>query len=261
MGPRVEGFDARSRPLPFARLGWAALNFAQLLFTLTWTAGWITVALLALVLTGGRRWPLRMAARCWAPGLLWGAGARLEVEGGERLDWSRPHLFVANHQSMIDICALFRAVPLPLRFVLKRELARVPFLGWYARAMGMVFVERGGGRATASGLRRAADLVREGASLCAFPEGTRSRDGTVARFRGGVFRIAMEAGAPVVPVAIAGSGAVLPAAGFQVRPGRIRVRIGEPIEPASLPADGRKGLARLCRQAIVELLNQMRASR
>lgn len=254
MRPRIEHLDTESRLFSLAQLGWAVLNPLQLLFTLTWTATWITVAFVVLALTGNRRWPLRLASRCWAPGLLRGAGARLEVEGVERVDWSRPHVFVANHRSIIDVCALFRALPVPLRFLLKQELARVPFLGWYARAMGMIFIERAAGRAATEQLRRAAELVRDGASLCAFPEGTRGHDEGVARFKSGVFRVAIEAGSAVVPVAILGTGAVLPAGGFRARPGRIRVRIGDPLPTTGMRADQRGALARRARRAVVELL-------
>lgn len=250
---RIEHIDAPARPLSLAQLGWGMLNVIQLAYTLTWTAGWITVALLTLAVTGSRRWPLRLAARCWAPGLLRGAGARLEVAGLARVDWSRPHVFVANHRSIIDVCALFRALPVPLRFLLKRELAQVPFLGWYAREMGMIFIERTAGRTATAQLRRAADLVRGGASLCAFPEGTRGRHEGVARFKSGVFRVAIEAGAAVVPVAILGTGAVLPAGGFRVRPGRIRVRIGDPLPTDGMRPEQRGELARRARQAVVEL--------
>lgn len=249
--------DATTPTLPplLPRLGWLLLNSVQVAFTLLWTAGWICLALLVLVLTGGRRWPLRMAARCWAPGLLHGAGARLQVEGLERIDWSQPHVFVANHQSIIDICALFRALPVPLRFVLKQELASVPFVGWYARAMGMIFVERGSARSAPGRLRDAVRQVHAGASLCAFPEGTRSRDGAVGTFKGGAFRVAIEAGAAVVPVAIQGSGAVLPSASFRVRPGTIVLRIGEPLRCDGLQPGDRQELARRARAAVVALLD------
>lgn len=236
-----------------SRLAWALFNALQLLFTLLWTAAWICLALWVRLLTGGRHWPLRMASRCWAPGLLHGAGARLEVHGLERVDWSRPHVFVANHQSMIDICALFRAVPVPLRFVLKQELAKVPFVGWYARAMGMVFIERASARSSARRLRAAVDAVRGGASVCAFPEGTRSR-GRVGPFKGGAFQLAIEADVAVVPVAIEGSGKVLPAAGFRVRPGNIVVRVGDPLSSQGLVPHDRGALARQAREAVVALL-------
>jgi len=239
-----------------SRLAWALFNALQLLFTLLWTAGWICLALLVRVLTGGRHWPLRMASRCWAPGLLRGAGARLEVHGLERIDWSQPHVFVANHQSMIDICALFRTLPVPVRFVLKQELAKVPFVGWYARAMGMVFIERSSARSSARRLHAAVDVVRSGASVCAFPEGTRSRGGRVGSFKGGAFQLAIEAGAAVVPVAIEGSGQVLPASGFRVRPGRIVLRLGDPLSTRGLAPHDRGALARQAHAAVVALLEE-----
>ena len=245
---------AQSRSVPLRNAAWLAFNAMQLVFTLLWTAGWITLALL-LRAVGGERVPLRMAARCWAPGLLGGAGARLEVEGLDRVDWSQPHVLVANHQSIIDACALFRAVPAPLRFVLKQEMTRVPFVGWYARRMGMVFIERGNARSSPQRLRDAVALVRRGAHLCAFPEGTRSRDGSVGPFKGGVLQVAIAAGVPVVPVAISGSGAVLPAAGFRVRPGTIRLRIGVPIATAGMQVDARNALARRARDAVIDLLH------
>jgi 1-acyl-sn-glycerol-3-phosphate acyltransferase len=238
------------------RLAWGLFNAAQLIFTLFWTAGWICLALLVGMLTGGRHWPLRMAARYWAPGLLHGAGARLEVEGLERVDWSQPHVIAANHQSMIDVCALFRALPVPVRFVLKQELAQVPFVGAYARAMGMVFIERASARRSAQRLHAAVGIVRAGACLCAFPEGTRSRDGRVGPFKGGVFQVAIESGAPVLPVAIEGSGAVLPAVGFRVRPGAIVLRIGEPLPTHDLSTGDRHALAQRAHAAVVALMAQ-----
>jgi 1-acyl-sn-glycerol-3-phosphate acyltransferase len=231
---------------------WRVLNVLQLAFTLVWTSVLICLAFLVLLLCGGRkRWPLRMASRVWAPGLLTGAGVQLELQGFDAIDFSKPHIIVANHQSIIDICVLFRAMPVPLRFVLKQELARVPFVGAYARAMGMVFIERQSARNASRKLHEAAALFQVGHSLCAFPEGTRSRDGRVGSFKGGVFKLAIETGIPIIPVLIEGSGQVLPAAGFSVRPGRIRLCAGTPIPTDGLDASARQDLARRSRDAIV----------
>ena len=247
--------NAGSRPSPPARIGWGFFNALQLIYTIAWTAGCIVLALIVKAACGGRTYlPLRMAARVWAPGLLHGALARLRVEGLERVDFSHPHVFVANHQSIIDICALFRALPVPLRFVLKQELRNVPFIGWYAAAMGMVFIERGKARGASRSLHAAAQLLREGASFCAFPEGTRSRDRSLRPFKGGAFQAAIEAQVPVVPVAIIGSGAVLPPSGFQVRPGTIRVCIGEPISTLGLQPHDRQKLAQRAHDAVNAML-------
>jgi 1-acyl-sn-glycerol-3-phosphate acyltransferase len=231
--PQEDIMDTPTTPLrrsDWATRAWTALNAVQFAFTLAWTAAWISLALLVHAVLRDPHWPLRMASRCWAPGLLAGAGARLRVEGLERVDWSRHHVFVANHQSTIDICAIFRAVPVPLRFLLKQEMTKVPFVGWYARAMGMVFIDRSNRRAAIAFLRQSTELVRAGGNLCIFPEGTRSRSGRVAGFKGGAFQAAIDAGVDVVPVAIEGSGAVLyPEGFFHVRPGTIHVRFGAPL--------------------------------
>jgi len=239
-------------PRPLSTLLWLPLNLAQGLFTALWTALWITVALLVARL-GGARPALALARRAWAPGLLAGAGARLVVSGAEHVDPRRAQLFVANHQSWIDIPALFRALPVPLHFLAKRELAAVPFIGWYIRAMGMVFVERAAPRRASATVDHAAQLLAAGRSVLSFPEGTRSRDGRPGRFKSGGFGAALAAGAPVVPIALVGPAGVLPPGGFRVRPGTIEVRIGAPLETASAGHTGRAELARIAELTVRRL--------
>lgn len=222
---------------------WSIANFFQLLFTLTFSAVGISIALVLTFLTRRRDVAVFMARRIWAPGLLWGARGRLAVEGTERLAPDAAYLFVANHQSFIDIPVLFMALARPLHFVAKRELARVPFLGWYIRAMGMVFLDRRARRAARASVEEAAVLLRSGRSVVTFPEGARSPDGRVRPFKSGAFAAALEAGVAVVPVAIHGAGAVMASRGWRIRPGTIRVRIGEPIPPAGPEAE-RGALAR-----------------
>lgn len=232
---------------------WAVFNTLQFAFTLAWTAAWISAALVVVWVTGRRDTALRMAANYWAPGLLGGAGADLEVTGREHVDPATTCLFVANHQSVIDICALFRAVPQPLRFLLKQEMTRVPFVGWYAKACEMLFIVREDRRAGAQMRRDAAAMLSAGRSLCLFPEGTRTRDGRMAPFKAGSLQAAIDAGVPVVPVAIDGAGAVLPVQGFfRVRPGRIRVTLGVPIattgrDRQSLAAEAQAAVAAMLR--------------
>lgn len=245
-----------AEPLPL-RLGWSLVNSLQLLFTLAWTAGCITLALVVRALLRDARVPLRMASWLWAPGLLGGAGAKVIVEGADRVDWSKPYVLVATHASVIDICALFRAVPVPLRFMLKHEMTGVPFVGWYAKATGMCFIEREGSRASmVKSLRAATAIVKSQQTLCIFPEGTRNRDGVVGPFKPGAFQVALAAGVQVVPVAMSGSGAILPPYGFRVRPGTIRVRFGAPIDlPAGAAAEVRDRLAVQAREAVVAMMD------
>ncbi|WP_133500187.1 lysophospholipid acyltransferase family protein [Cognatilysobacter terrigena] len=239
------------------RAAWLVANAVQLAFTLLWTAGCITLALLVRVITRGPRVPLRMASWLWAPGLLGGAGARVDVRGVEDVDWSKPCVLVATHESVIDICALFRAVPVPLRFMLKQEMTRVPFVGWYAKAMGMCFIERDGNRASmVKSLRAAGEIVKAGHVLCIFPEGTRATNGRVGEFKAGAFQVAIGAGVPVVPVAMTGAGAILPAYSFRVRPGTIRLRIGTPMHAEGTGSEAREQLATRARDAVLALMAQ-----
>lgn len=255
MHQRVDNMDEAESAA--RRLAWGVHNAVGFVFTLFWTAGWISLALLVLLATRRRDVALRMAARCWAPGLTGGAGARLVVEGADAVDWSRPYLLVSNHQSVIDICALFQAVPVPLHFLLKQEMAKVPFVGWYARACGMLFIERDNPRAGPRLRREAAALLGDGHTLCLFPEGTRSRTGVVAPFKGGGFQSAIDAGVDVLPVAIDGAGDVLPPEGFRVRAGVITVRFGAPLPTGDASgAAGRQALADASHASVLALLRR-----
>ncbi|MET0328161.1 MAG: lysophospholipid acyltransferase family protein, partial [Luteimonas sp.] len=197
----------------FAALSARAINVLECLYTLLWTAGWISVSLIRQTVTGRPELALEMARSHWAPGLVRPAGG-LTVEGADAVDWSRPYMVVANHESLLDICVLFMAVPVPLRFLLKDEMRRVPFLAAYARATGMLFISREDRRAGPLLRRQVAGLLGAGHSLCLFPEGTRSRDGRMAEFKSGSFQAAIDAGVDVLPIALHGTGKVLPPTGF-----------------------------------------------
>jgi 1-acyl-sn-glycerol-3-phosphate acyltransferase len=235
-------------------LVWLPVNALQAVVTMLWMAIWISVALVATALTRSTRVALWLARRVWAPGQIATAIAVVAVSGRERFDWSRPRLLVANHQSWIDIPALFLAAPVPLHFVAKQELARVPFLGAYIRAMGMVFVDRRDLRGAKASVDRVAASLAAGASVVSFPEGTRSGDGRVGRFKSGAFDAVLASGVEVLPVGIVGAGRVLPRGGFRVRPGRIEVRFGEPIATAGRKRSERTELATEIEAAVRRLV-------
>ena len=250
----LQAAGTRGRESAPVRALWSLWNALQLAFMLLWTGVGIVIVLAIDVLARSPRMLLRAASRVWAPGLLFGAGVRFSVEGADAIDWSRPYMIVANHQSVIDICALFRAVPVPLRFVLKQEMTRVPLVGQYAKITGMLFIDRDSRRGGPKMLRDAAALLRTGATLCIFPEGTRSRDGRIGAFKSGAFQVADDAGVDVLPVAISGASAVLPTEGlFRVRPGRITVCIGTPLPTAGRD---RQALASEAHAAVVAMLER-----
>ena len=236
---------------------WLPLNALQLVATFVWGAFWISVALV-VASVGRRREPaLWLARHVWAPGMIAIGLSRLVVVGRERLDFRRSYFFAANHQSWLDIPVLFAAVPAPLHFLAKQELARVPFLGWYIAAMGMVFVDRSDRRKAVASVDRAGELLAAGGSLVSFPEGTRAAPDQFGHFKSGGFAAVLDSGVrdvDVVPVAIVGAGRVLPRDGFRVRPGKVEVRFGEPIGLAGLTYQDRAALARRSEDAVAALL-------
>ncbi len=229
------------------------INAGQALFLAFWSAFCITSAFIAGLLTMRRELPLAMARWLWAPPLIRGTGSRIALEPLPDVDWSRPHIFVMNHQSMFDIPCAFAALPANLRFVAKHSLRHVPFIGWYMAFTGMIFVNRRNRQEAVRSLHLAGQRIREGANILAYPEGTRSHDGSILPFKKGPFVLAIEAGVPIIPVAIEGSGDVLPRDGFRIRPRVVRMKVGQPIETAGLKSKDRDELLRRTRDAIIAL--------
>lgn len=181
-------------------------------------------------------------ARTWARLILVTTGVRTAVRGVERVDRGAPYVFVSNHQSIYDIPVLFVSLPLQLRIIAKASLGRFPVLGWHLRWTGHLLVDRA--RAGAGALKRVARMMRRGHSLIVFPEGTRSRDGRVGRFRRGLFLLAIEAGLPVVPVAVCGTRRVMRKGMLTTRPGNVALVVHAPLPTDGLTRSDAAALAR-----------------
>lgn len=195
-------------------------------------------------------WPI---SRYGAAGLLRVAGVTdLVVDGGAHLEHAvsqgRGVVLMANHESLLDIAALMRPSPVPLAFVAKSELRRLPVFGTALEAMGHVFVDRRRTKGTEPNLHRAAPSLSERhGRLVVFPEGTRSVTGELLPFKRGGFHLALAAGAPIVPVGIAGTSAILSKADGWRGPGPIAVAFGPAIrtDSAGVSLDGVMTRARL----------------
>ena len=171
-------------------------------------------------------------ARTWARLILNTTGVRVRVVGLERLDPARSYVLASNHQSIYDIPIVFASLPLQLRIVAKQSLGRIPFLGWHLQRTGHLLVDRRNPGPDI--VRKMARLVREARSLIVFPEGTRSVDGAVARFKKGTFLVAVDAQLPVAPVSIAGSRHVMKKGRLMVCPGEVQLTIHDPLTTSGL---------------------------
>ena len=173
-------------------------------------------------------------ARAWSMLILKTTRVRVNVSGMDHLDPARTYVFASNHQSIYDIPIVFATLPFQLRIVAKESLGRIPFLGWHLARTGHLLVDRS--KPGAGVVKKMARLVREHHSLIVFPEGTRSPDGTVGRFKGGSFVLAIDSRLPIVPLSIAGSRFVMTKGQLTVRPGDVTVTVHEPVETATLSA-------------------------
>ena len=188
-------------------------------------------------------------ARTWAHLILATTGVKVEVVGLERLDRHRAYVFVANHQSIYDIPIVFWSLPYQVRIIAKDSLGNFPFIGWHLRRTGHMLVDRRNPTRALNIFSRASKLVTQGLCLIVFPEGTRSRDGRVAPFKGGSFFLALRTGLPVVPLSVVGSRHVMLKGRLATYPGHVRLIVHEPIDTHGLvdadPAAARAFAARV----------------
>ena len=171
-------------------------------------------------------------ARLWSWLILATTGVRVRVDGHELVATDQSYVFVSNHQSIYDFPILITSIPAQLRIIAKASLSSFPVLGWHLRYTGHLLIDRArAGRATLDGV---AGLMGRGHSLIVFPEGTRSGDGEVRRFKRGLFSLAIEAGLPVVPVAVIGSRHVMRKDRLMTCPGDVELVIHEPLSTDGL---------------------------
>jgi 1-acyl-sn-glycerol-3-phosphate acyltransferase len=194
------------------------------------TAFWATVSILGSLFSGTGRLQ-HFCMRRWSKDNLWLSRARVEIEGLENIDRDRPQIFAANHSGLHDILSLAAHLPIQFRWVAKKSLFNVPFMGWHMRRSGYIPIDRDNPREAARSIIEAARIIRGGVNAIAFPEGTRSRTGDIGQFRSGAFALALRTGVPLVPITLEGSCRVIMPKTLQVNPGTIvRIRIDKPID-------------------------------
>lgn len=199
-----------------------------------WSIFCITLSMIFMVIFVNRKLPLYMARRMWAPGMLFIYGAKVEKIGIENIDRQKSYIYVVNHQSFLDIPVLFSSLQVNFYFVAKKELKKVPFLGWYMTAVGMIFVDRGNRRDAIISMKKAAGLIEGGKNVIAFPEGTRSKTGEIGVFKKGTFHLAAMTDVDLMPVKLEGTGNVWSPVNQKVKSGKIKVTVGKPIDTSKL---------------------------
>ena len=189
-------------------------------------------------------------ARWWAKIQLLVSGVRVKVGGLEHLDKETPYIYMSNHQGSYDIFALLSCLPVQFRWIAKKELFAIPILGWAMGAANYISIDRSGRRRALESIERAARKIKGGVSVVIFPEGTRSRDGSIQPFKRGGFTLALKSGVPIIPITINGSRDVMARDSMRVRPGEIRVSVDRAIQTTPFSLRERNVLMEKVRETI-----------
>jgi 1-acyl-sn-glycerol-3-phosphate acyltransferase len=186
------------------------------------------------------------------------SGVRVRYVHPERARLHAVNIFVCNHVSNLDPPALFAVLP-RIAVILKRELGQIPLLGYIMRLGGFIYVDRSKPDSRHQALEQAKRTLASGVNLLVFPEGTRSRDGEMLPFRPGPFAMAIEAGAPIVPITVHGARELMPRGTLKIRPGEMKLVFHEPIETAGMTSADRGALLERVRGAMQAALDAERS--
>ena len=226
---------------------------APLIVASTVMFGAISILVSLFDATGGRQ--IRVA-KAWGRALCRIGGIRLQVEGLEKLDPAGQYIFTPNHLSYMDTPVILASIPVEFRFMAKKELFDIPFMGTHLKQAGHIPVPLDDPRAGIRALSHAAKIMQETRiSVLIFPEGGRSETGQLQVFRDGAAYTAIKSGVTVVPVALCGTREILPMHSVHLRGGTVRVRLGDPIPTAHLTPHDRAALTEQIRGEIATLLN------
>ncbi|HEX8923098.1 MAG TPA: lysophospholipid acyltransferase family protein [Pyrinomonadaceae bacterium] len=173
-------------------------------------------------------------AQVWCRMIARTAGARVRVHGAQHIEPGTSYVFLSTHQSYMDIPAMLGYLPAQLRIAAKKVLFRIPFMGWHLTRAGHIPIDRSSTEKAVHSMQKAASYLKRGICAFVFPEGTRSRDGYLHKFKKGGFKLALQAGVPIIPITIIGSRQVLPPDEIIFRPGPIDMYVDAPIPTAGL---------------------------
>jgi 1-acyl-sn-glycerol-3-phosphate acyltransferase len=185
---------------------------------------------------------------------------KFTVSGSVPDDPRRPYVVVSNHESFVDIL-LIANVPMEMKWLSKSEFFKIPFVGWAMWMVGDIRLERGDKKSGVQALKDCRDRLDKRVSVMVFPEGTRSQTGALQEFKTGAFRVAIDAGAPILPIAVLGTRDALIKHDWRFGKSHAEVRVLDPIPTEGLSEHDVDKLTGLARAAIADALDDMRAER
>jgi len=195
---------------------------------------------------------VHIIARIWGKGILFVSGINVTVYGLDNIDPSRSYIYMSNHQSNFDIPVLLACLPVQFRWLAKAELFKIPLFGRSMRAAGYVKIDRFNRESAFESINEAAAKMQNGVSVMIFPEGTRSRDGKIRAFKKGGFVMAVDSGAPIVPVILQGTWPIMDKSSLRINAGNVALHIEKPIDTSGYTRKTKTDLMESVRAIICE---------
>lgn len=175
---------------------------------------------------------------------------RVNVKGNNHIKKNQSYVIVANHQSQYDIIILYGWLTIDFKWVMKKELRKIPGLGIGSEKVGHIFIDRSSPKAAMESLEKAKKKIRNGTSIIFFPEGTRSSSGELKPFKKGAFKMALDLQLPLLPITVNGANKILPNGTFDLRPGKAEIIIHESVETTGYSASNMDELINICYKKI-----------
>ena len=212
----------------------------------------VSLGLLALILLVFMKpkFPSKFCGTLWARINAWCTPMWVTVKGREHMDRRKSYVIVSNHQSQYDIFVLYGWLGVDFKWVMKKELRRVPVIGIACDKLGHIFINRADRKAAVATIREAKKKIRKGTSVLFFPEGTRSRTLRMLPFKKGAFKMALDLNLPILPITIIGTRDVLPPDTIDIFPGKAEMIIHEPVAIDAFNDDNMKQLMEKIRNII-----------
>ncbi len=186
----------------------------------------------------------------WAKRLVKLSGSSVEVIGEENIPKDCSVLFVSNHQSNFDIPLMLGFINKPKAFIAKKELKRMPIINIWMKYLQCIFIDRGNIREALKSIKEGVKKLKSGYSIVVFPEGTRSKDGTLGEFKPGSLRLGIKSGSPVVPITIKGSKDIMIKGSMIIKPADVKIIISQPIYTNDMSSKDSKELTERVKEVI-----------
>jgi 1-acyl-sn-glycerol-3-phosphate acyltransferase len=203
---------------------WIVKNVLFLIYTLFWSTFSLITTPINFKHTMGF-----ITLKGWTKGGLFIYGINVTIWGLENIKQGKSHIYVSNHLSYLDILVLLASIPGNTRMVYRKEISRIPLFGWAMLACGFISIDRKNARSAIKSLEKGAKRIKNGLSVLIFPEGTRSPDGKTGEFKRGMFLLAEQSAAEIIPVSISGTYKLLPRNSYKVKSGHVNLVIGKPV--------------------------------